>query len=95
MESYHISDVSIKQLTTAFYNFVKESLLAFKLEENTDITFSLYFMRRIRAEKGIRYIALGNNIVLFTYDKSHPKYNRIDPITQLCRHLMMDLNQYI
>ena len=90
--SYHISNQYIQQLNAAFFDYVKQKLLAFKAEENTEIGFILYFMRKIRADKGIRYIALGNNIVLFTYDKSHSKYDRTDAVTQFCRHLMIDMD---
>lgn len=92
--SNHISNVRLGQLVASFKNFIKETFISFKTEESCDIPFILYFMRRLRAEHGIRYRPQGNNIVLFTYDKRHPKYDKNNDIVQLCRHMMMDLNNF-
>jgi hypothetical protein len=79
----------------AFYKFVGDIARIHhdnsEHKENFFEEFREVLLYRLMKEKGVKRKLNGNTIQLF-YDKKEKGYNRDDPVTQLCRSLIIDAN---
>jgi hypothetical protein len=83
----------LKTLIEAFYKFMSDvATMHFENLGESDVfgeKFLNVFLHRLMKEKGVKRKINGKTIQLF-YDKKEAGYNKDDPVTQLCRSLIID-----
>ena len=88
----HISNPHIQHLLQVFSTYVSNTLSAYlKSEDAEKGSFENYLSLQLWNTKGIRRAKVGDDIVLYSYRKQHPKFNPKDEITQFCRHVIFDI----
>ena len=88
----HISNPHIQHLLEVFSRYVSNTLTSYLKSEDTEKgSFENYLSLQLWNTKGIRRAKVGDDIVLYSYRKQHPKFNPKDEITQFCRHVIFDI----
>ena len=75
----HISNPHIQHLLEVFSRYVSNTLTSYLKSEDTEKgSFENYLSLQLWNTKGIRRAKVGDDIVLYSYRKQHPKFNPKD-----------------
>lgn len=71
-------------------NDIVNAMETIEIEESRVQTFPEYFLYKLYYNYGVKRRMVNTNIALLFYAKALKGYNATDPITMLCRHMMLD-----
>jgi len=83
----------VNKLVNEFYKFMGDIYIEYKLAETSITqTFTDYFLYKLFYNYGIKRRMVNEKIALLFYDKNCKGYKPFEPITILCRHMLLDIN---
>ena len=71
-------------------NDVVNAIETIEIEESRVQTFAEYFLYKLYYNYGVKRRMVAPNLALLFYVKGLKGYDATDPITMLCRHMMLD-----